>query len=250
MTDNSIPTTPSSALSKKEQREEEKKQRDQQRKIEERKIMMKKVVFAFVLIGIVVGIVVVVAYARKTVDDRINVSADPSKGPAEAPVVLKEYSDFQCPTCAAVYPVVKDLLKAYGDKVRFEYNDFPLSQHKYAVPAAIAGQCAFDQNKFFELHDVIFDKQKQWEAASTKDEAQNLFSQYAEGVGLDMTAFGSCVTSQTIADRVNEDMAEGRALSVGGTPTFFVNGAPVAEPPYSVNLKKAIDDALNATATQ
>jgi protein-disulfide isomerase len=173
-------------------------------------------------------------------------SPDPAHGAAEgAKVVVKEYGDFQCPACATTYPVVKDILDDYPDTVRFEWNDYPLPQHANAVDAAIAAECTFDQGKFFEMHDKLFDTQKTWEDYGAQ-QARDTFRQYAVDLGLDMTAYDSCVTSDSPTDHIEEDQAEGNSARVNATPSFFVNGQRIVTSPLTTNLRKAIDDALAA----
>ncbi|MFH1426825.1 MAG: thioredoxin domain-containing protein [Candidatus Kerfeldbacteria bacterium] len=171
-------------------------------------------------------------------------SADPSHGPDNAPVLVEEFSEFQCPACAGVAPVVKDIIERYGDAIRFEYNDFPLPQHEHASNAAVGAQCAFKQGAFWEYHDLLFENQATWSPMSV-DDALDTFTAYAQDLGLDMAAFDSCVTGDEAADLVNEDIREARDLSVNATPTFFVNGTKVEGAPVSVELPKAIDAALN-----
>lgn len=200
----------------------------------------------FIVLGIAIGIVILlIAFVKNGRDDGGgNTSADPILGSPTASVVIKEYSDFQCPACKAAAPVVKDILKEYGDKVRLEYNDFPLPQHEYSSVAATAAQCAFDQGKFAQYHDKLFDNQTTWAAAANVEDAQKLFEQYAQEVGLDMSAFVTCATSDAIAKRVDEDKAEARGLGVNQTPTFFVNNKRVTGTPLASGLREAIDAAL------
>lgn len=238
---------PEEQLTKKERLEAKRQQKMQELERELRKDTYKKIAIAVVLLLIVGAVVAFMIMGKSEPAEVVDKSPDPSKGPDTAAVVIKEYSDFQCPGCAGAYPVVKDLLEEYGDKVKFIYNDFPLPGHQFSDEAAVAGQCAFDQGKFFEMHDTLFDNQKKWAGSTSADEAQQLFTQYAQDLALDMNAFASCVTSDSASDRVNEDVAEGRALRVNQTPTFFVNGKRVTDLPVSTSLRKAIEEALNGT---
>lgn len=194
-----------------------------------------------------IGIVWWISASVKAPSDVGGTFADPTKGSATSTVVLTEYADFQCPACAAVYPAIKDIIEEYGDRIRYVYNDFPLTQHKYGTPAAIGAQCALQQEKFFEYHDMLYENQTDWAAAENTDAAQAIFTQYAEAVGMDMNAFNSCVTSDAAADVVNEDIAEGRTMRVNSTPTFFVNDKRITSTPFSANIKQALDEALGAT---
>lgn len=144
------------------------------------------------------------------------------KGNEAATVTLTEYSDFQCPACAAFYPVVKTLVEQYGDQIKFEYKHFPLiSIHPYAVPAAKAAEAAGQQGKFYEMHDMLFENQTTWSAASNP---VRYFEGYASELGLDVELFKRHYKASLIEDKINESFAEARSLGLTGTPTFFLNG--------------------------
>lgn len=145
---------------------------------------------------------------------------DPSFGSPDAKVVIVEFGDFQCPFCRQAMPVVKEILKDYGDKVFFVYRDFPLeSVHPQAVPAALAGECAHEQGKFWEMHDKIFENQEQ---LSVKN-----FKIWAIQIGLNSIQFGNCLDSSKYFAEVEQDLQAGIAAGVRATPTFFVNGQKI-----------------------
>ena len=238
-------------LSKKEQLEQKRKEKEATKMATEKGEQMKKMGFAIGIVALVVVIVAAIAFLSPSASEVGGDSADPTIGPEDAPVLVQEYSDFQCPACQAAYPVVKDILEEYGDQVRFEYNDFPLPQHEYAVDAAIGAQCALDQGNFFGYHDMLFENQQTWSQVNTAEEAQEYFREYATKLGFDADAFETCVTDQAIADRVNEDISEARALRVNSTPSFFVNGEAVSiRESVSVGLREAIDAALHNESAQ
>lgn len=201
-------------------------------------------------IGVVALVVIIIVGVNMSAPEGTEVwnggSADPAIGPEDAAIVVREYSDFQCPACAAAYPVVKDIIEEYGDQIRFEYNDFPLPQHTLAPVAAIGAQCAFEQDKFFEYHDELFKTQEDW-SGLTAEEAESTFAGIAEDLELDMDAFDECVSSPKIAARIDEDKEEARELRVNQTPTFFVNDERVVGAPFSVSLRAAIDEALGVS---
>jgi len=229
-------------ISKKELRKQRTAEKELRREKNASQARNKKILFMSVLIIGTVAMIWAVARSQKNIS-LVDISPDPKRGPAEAKVVVREYADFQCPACAATYPVLDDILEEYGDQVQFVYNDFPLPQHANAVDAAIVGQCALDQNVFFEMHDLLFDRQRDWQALG-KQQAKDMFTSYAQELGMDMTAFAACTTGESAAARVNEDVAEGNAAKVNSTPTFFVNGERISNTPFSTNLRKAIDAAL------
>lgn len=153
---------------------------------------------------------------------------DPTLGPKDAKVVVVEFSDFQCPFCSQVFPVVKELTKEYSDRVLFVYKDFPLIElHPQAVIAALAGQCALEQGKFWPMHDLMFTNQENLQEADLK--------KYAVQIGLNSLQFNSCLQSNKYLGRIQADFDLGLELGVKATPTFFINGrgfegaAPLSE---------------------
>jgi protein-disulfide isomerase len=137
------------------------------------------------------------------------------KGNKDAPVVLVEFADYQCPYCQKVHPELDQLRKEFGDKLAIAYKDFPLPMHPYAMKAAEAARCAGMQGKFWEFHDLLF--------ADKKFEVKDLKEQ-ARAIHLDGERFDSCLDSGQTAGNVERDAEEGRRLGLTGTPSFFVNG--------------------------
>jgi protein-disulfide isomerase len=160
----------------------------------------------------------------------------PSRGPAAAPVEIVEFSDFQCPYCLRAHPTVDQLLKAYGDRVRFVYRHYPLPGHPNARPAAEAAECADEQGKFWPYHDKLFATQSKLSDADLKQDAAEL--------GMDASKFNACVDSHKYAAKVETDMRAGQDAGVDGTPAFFINGRMISgAQPYDV-FKKVIDEEL------
>jgi len=143
------------------------------------------------------------------------------KGNNDAIVSLVEYSDFQCPACAAFHPVVADILSEYGDNIKFEYKHFPLPMHTFAQKAAIAAEAAGQQDKFFEYHDLLFANQGEWSVANNPN---IFFIKYAEELELDLDKFKIHLNSSLLRDKVKSDLDQGHALGVTGTPSFYLNG--------------------------
>jgi len=171
---------------------------------------------------------------------KVQVSADddPARGPQNAPVTMIEFADFQCPYCGRFHAQTLPLiLKEYGDRVRLVYRDFPLTSiHPYAEKAAEAGECAHEQGKFWEYHDILYLNQTALDRAS--------LGRYAQNAGLDTAQFDSCLDSGKYESEVAGDLRDGAAAGVQGTPAFFVNGRLISgAQPYSV-FKSAIDAAL------
>ena len=158
------------------------------------------------------------------------------RGNAKAPVTLVEYSDFECPYCARHYPILKQILEEYGDKVKLIYKHFPLSFHPNAQKAAEASECAAEKGKFWEMHDKIFDNQQALSLQSLK--------QWADEIGLNSSDFNTCLDSGKYFDKVQKDAAEGAKLGVQGTPATFVNGQMVEGSVPIETLKATIDGFL------
>ena len=165
-------------------------------------------------------------------------------GNPDASVTLVEYSDFQCPACAGYHPVVKQVMETYGDRVRFIYRHYPLRQiHPNAALAAAAAEAANEQGKFWEMHDLLFARQRSW---SDNINVKGTFSDYAEELGLNKDTFSSAMGSDAVKDRIATDEASGNRLSISGTPTFFLNGEKLSVGATVEQFAKRIDEKLNA----
>jgi protein-disulfide isomerase len=162
---------------------------------------------------------------------------DHARGPADAPVTLVEYGDYECPYCAAAHPVVAGLERRFGHRLRFIFRNFPLTQvHPHAQHAAEAAEAAAHAGKFWEMYDAIFAHRT---AITDRDLAG-----YAAGVGIDPTVITDALAAHTYAAHVREDFMSGVRSGVNGTPTFFINGDKY-EGEYDVgSLGDAIDGAL------
>ncbi len=158
-------------------------------------------------------------------------------------VTLTEYGDFECPGCEAYYPLIKQVKQAYGDDLKFQFRNFPLSSHPNAFAAHRAAEAAGKQGKFFEMHDLIYENHRQWIAKygfSTSD-ASKVFEGYAGKLGLNVGQFKKDVASEAVGSTINADVKAGRALKVEQTPTFAINGKKIKTPNSFEEFKKAID---------
>ena len=162
----------------------------------------------------------------------------PSLGPKDAPIVIVEFSDFQCPFCKRFHDeTFQQLLAAYPGKIRFVYRQFPLTSiHPNASPAAEAAMCADEQNVFWKYHDKLFDNQQVL--------GEQTYIQIASDLGLDMTAFQDCLTNHRYQQDIQADSDFAVSKGVNATPTFFINGlAVVGAQPLDV-FKQVIDKEL------
>ena len=169
----------------------------------------------------------------------ISVDDDPARGPANAPVTIVEFTDFQCPACAAMHPVLEEVLKSYGDKVHFVVRDFPLAQHLNARKAAEAADAANEQGKFFEYIATLFQHQSALDIPSLK--------KYASDLGLNRTKFDAALDRGLFAAEVDHDVQDGEMYGVGSTPTIFVNGVQLRTLSAD-GLREAIDRAAKSAA--
>ncbi len=156
---------------------------------------------------------------------RVSLDDDPVIGDPDAPVTIIEFSDFQCPFCSRFFqqtlPLIEEDYIETG-KVKLVYRDLPLASiHPNAIPSHIAAECADEQGKFWEYHDILFANQSQWNRLGM-DELKNTFKQYADDLELDAVSYDSCLDSSDIVDEINKDLVDARALGATGTPTFFI----------------------------
>ncbi|RDJ31194.1 MAG: DsbA family protein [Crenarchaeota archaeon] len=173
----------------------------------------------------------------------ISLDDDPIKGNPDAEITIVEFSDFQCPFCERFHRTTLPLLEQNylsTGKVNFVYRDFPIQGiHPNAVPAALASECADDQGKFWEYHDLLFVNQKNWQDLEIPV-AVNTFKQYASSLDLDMQEFNDCFESGKYLAEINADLEDGRQYGVTGTPGFFVGNEKtgftriIGAQPYSV----------------
>lgn len=180
---------------------------------------------------------------------RLNRVQGVSMGRQDAPVVIYEFADFQCPGCgqfaSLVAPLIKERLVEPG-KARYVYYDFPLTQmHQNAFLAARAGRCANEQGRFWEFHDIIYGQQPNW---SSERDPSDLFVRYATQAGAQEGPFEECLRSDRFAREVSESMKLGESLGVQGTPTLIVNGRRLGSTPTFAELERIVNEAAGGAA--
>jgi len=160
-------------------------------------------------------------------------------GDDEAPVTLLEYGDYECPHCGAAHPIVKALLRQYGDQVRYVYRHFPLSQvHPHAEPAAETAEFAGANERFWQMHDLLFENQDRL--------GLPFFLASAGALGLSVPALRDALLSEQYAPKVRDDLVSGARSGVNGTPTFFINGHRHEGSYAFEDLAEAINSQLGA----
>jgi len=165
----------------------------------------------------------------------ISTNDQPSLGNANAPVTIVAFTDYQCPSCAAMHPTLERLVTEYGDKVRLVTRDFPLSQHTEALKAAEAAEAAREQGKYWEYIHILLRNQ----SALTVDKLKG----YATELALDRTRFDNALDSGKFSESVQRDLEDGMKLGINGTPTIFINGRRVSAKSYE-DLKASVNAAL------
>jgi protein-disulfide isomerase len=157
------------------------------------------------------------------------------QGNRDAQVYLVEFSDFQCPACTAVKPLVDEIIKTNGEKVEFAYRHYPLPQHPLAQIAAEAAEAAGAQGKFWEMFDLIF--------ASSETFTEPMLIDFAKQLKLDMNAFTGALTNGTYKSIVQSDVDAGNRIGIDATPTFFLNGKKLELTNFS-DLKTSVEQAI------
>jgi len=165
----------------------------------------------------------------------------PSRGPANAPVTIVEFADFECPFCGALYPTMKQVEKNYAEKVRLVYRQFPLTNmHPHAQKAAEASLCANEQRRFWDFYDSLFSDQSKLEIADLKQRARTL--------GLNTSSFNTCLDSGKQADAIQKDKDDARKAGVSSTPTVFINGRLLSGNRAYADIREVIEDELKRGA--
>ncbi len=169
-------------------------------------------------------------------------------GSPTATVTVEEFADFQCGSCGATHPVMKEIQSAYGSKIKMVFRQFPLSMHDKAYDAAVAAEAAGMQGKFWQMQDQLFINQQTW--ASPSADHKQLWTSYAGKIGLDVERWQNDIAGLSAKSRVDQDMQRGKALGVSSTPSVYVNGELIPFPEVNVvGLRRIIDAELQKTTS-
>lgn len=220
-------------LTSKERWELKKREKsDQQNQRKYKRLLKRIILWVSVIICITAAVFLIIKladdYSPGQLANNFISESDWVKGGKEAKVVLIEYSDFECPACANYAPIMKQIVQDFGDKIAFVYRHFPLKQnHLNAESAAWASESAGKQNKFWEMHDMLFENQKEWENSGN---AEEYFRKYAQALNLDIEQFKKDINSEEIKNKVENDFQSGLRSGINSTPTFFLNGNKIKNP--------------------
>jgi protein-disulfide isomerase len=167
-------------------------------------------------------------------------SVETSKGV----VKIDEYGDYQCPPCGALHPIIKTLKGEYGDRIQFAFHHFPLTQlHSHALEASSAAAAAGLQGKFWEMHNLLYEKQSEW---SEVGDFRPIVLEYARKIGLDLPRFTRDIDGIQVVTVIQEDMQRGALLGVSGTPTVFINSQLIHSDNFTTEgLRKEINRRLS-----
>ena len=203
---------------------------------------MKSTLRFILTVGVIAVIIVVVAlifWSQSKVQplSAARLTSDPSLGSPSAKVTIIEYGDFGCPTCRGWEQagVLKQIVATYGDQVHFVWRDYPIITAQ-SPQAADAGQCAFDQGKFWQYHDLLYAKAPAMSISDLKS--------YAAQIGLNTAQFDQCLNSGEDQAKINQSITEARGYGFIGTPSFIVNGQKVIGPASFSQFKSMIDPIL------
>ncbi len=181
-------------------------------------------------------------------NDPVNIEInanDHVRGSVNGKVTIVEFGDFQCPACGAYDPIVREAIEKNKNDVKFVFKNFPLTQiHRNALIASKAVESAGLQGKYWEMHDLLYDKQEEW---SNSMNAKDVLANYAKTLSLDVNKFVTDLENKSIEENIFNEYKEGIKLGVQGTPTFFLNGRKIDNPRNVEDFDKLIKEELAKT---
>ena len=238
-------------LTKAQKRELRKQEWQQKAEAGKKQDQFKKIAMwvgaALVVMLAIAGLAWLVNSSPTTSSQPVNVAPvsdkDITNKVVDAKVTLIEYADFQCSACASYNPIIKQILAEYEGKILFIYRNFPLTNiHRNAVISAQAGYAAYKQDRFSEMAEILYDRQKDWESLS---DPTTLFIDYARQLKLDINKFKNDLNSEDTKNFIKDSEREALAEGMNSTPTFVLNGVKIKNPNSYEDFKKLIDNELN-----
>ena len=239
-------------LTKRERKELRRQEKAKEEQARQRSKVIKKWTKRLSIILIITGSIGGIFWygsSRPTIPtgELLTVAADDwIKGNKDATVTIVEYLDFECEACGAFYPVVKRLSEEFGNEVRFVNRYFPLPGHKNSMTSALAAEAAGRQGKYWEMHNIVFENQRDWGEKQAPD--PKIFENYARQIGLDIDKYSKDIASPELKDRIERDRRSGQRLGLTGTPTFFLNGDKIENPRGYEDFKALIQSAISKTS--
>ena len=209
--------------------------------------------FVIILIACVAVFLGLIVFIKKDAsapsDGQAVAASNHVQGAGTSGVTLVEYGDFQCAACGAYYPLLKEVKAKYGDQITFQLRHFPIvSIHPNTMSAHRAAEAAGMQDKFWEMHDLLYERQSAW---SDSNNPSAIFKGYAEEIGLDVDRYNTDLVKAEIGSIIQEDLKAGKALDVTATPGFVLDGKLIETNPRSVeDFSKLIDEAIAARQQQ
>jgi len=201
-----------------------------------------------VVVGGLIGLFLLVNKPTPTpAGDKTKITRSTTHHEGSGSIQMVEFGDYQCPACGAAYPNVKQIMKDFDGKVTLSFRNFPLTQlHPNAQLSAQAAEAAALQNKFWEMHDKLYETQKDW---SDLSDPTDTFVGYAKDLGLNTDKFKTDLTSDAVKNTIAQDLADATALNLNGTPTFFFNGTQYTGNSDYASLRDQIQSLLGAAAS-
>jgi protein-disulfide isomerase len=203
--------------------------------------------FLIIMAVLILGFIGVVIFNNSRDDGASNTSSSTEgtayiEGTGTDGVTVVEFADFQCPACRSYYPITKQIKEKYGDRIKFQFRHFPLVQiHKNAMVAHRAAEAAGRQGKFWEMHDLLYERQQAWEGSSNPTA---IMEDYAAELGLNIDQFKSDFSSESVNEAIQADIRAGQAAGANSTPTFVINGKKIENPTDLAGFSKLIDEAI------
>jgi protein-disulfide isomerase len=177
-------------------------------------------------------------------------SSDWQEGNPNAKVTLIEYGDFECPACGAYFPLVQQLFNAESSSILFVFRNFPLyTIHPDAGIAAQAAEAAGLQGKYWQMHDLLYENQTSWTAASPNTVVSQFFDGYAQSLGLNVNTFNQDINSSAVLTKIQNDVNGGNSAQIDHTPTFFINLQQIPNPSNYDSFKADIDQAIASSSS-
>lgn len=241
----------SEGMSKRELKQLRRLEKLEKAKLEHSQNKNKTLIFAiagFLFVAFFAAIIVFTKESKKVDsptsqngDVPINFTLDGAiKGPENAPITLVEFGDYQCPACGAYHPIVNEVLQKYPSDVKLLFKHFPISSiHPFALDAALAAEAAGQQGKYYEMHNLLYERQDEW----TKDPKAK-FEEYAKEIGLDIDKFNEDIDRSDLKQKIDGQRVEGIDAGVNSTPSFFINGKKIVNPQNADGFASLIDEAL------